>query len=84
MKALFIELEKLIVVSTLAHLVSEVPVVKLALLYLPHLDIADQREIVSELNWCSIDCSYLVLFNLIFLLHIYLRLVFNFINFLDK
>lgn len=82
MKALFIELEKLIVVSILAHLVSEVPVVKLALLYLPHLDIADQREIVSELNWCSIDCSYLVLFN--FLLHIYLRLVFNFINFLDK
>ena len=82
MKALFIELEKLIVVSTLAHLVSEVPVVKLALLYLPHLDIADQREIVSELYWCSIDCCYLVLFN--FLLHIYLRLVFNFINFLDK
>ena len=57
MKALFIELEKLIVVSILAHLVSEVPVVKLALFYLPHLDIADQREIVSELYWCSIDCS---------------------------
>ena len=60
-KVLVVEVDKLLVDSLLVQLVSEDPVVQLALLYLPHGDLADQQEVAPGLYRCSVDSNWLVL-----------------------